>query len=222
MTAPLDLTASAVLLDMDGTLVDSTAVVEVMWTEFALRHGLDPDVLVPLSHGRQTIDTIRDFLPEASPGDQDDWERAFTAEEVRRTDGIIEIPGAAAFVGALLTLDVPLAVVTSASRELATARMAAAGVPVPEILVSPAEIQRGKPDPEGYLHAASRLRVPIERCVVFEDAEAGLVAAVASGASVVVVGEHESATTAGLPRVPDLRGITAERSGDGVRLRTTD
>jgi sugar-phosphatase len=221
VTASFDLTGTAVLFDMDGTLVDSTAVVEVMWTEFALRHGLDPKVLLPLSHGRQTIDTIRDFLPEAAPADQDEWERAFTAEEVRRTDGIIEIPGAAALVGTLLSLDVPVAVVTSASRELATARMAAAGVPVPEILVTPAEIQRGKPDPEGYLHAASRLGVPIERCLVFEDAEAGIVAAVASGASVAVVGEHESAATAGLSRVPDLRGIRAARSGDGVRLHTT-
>jgi mannitol-1-/sugar-/sorbitol-6-phosphatase len=220
MTVPLDLLARAVLFDVDGTLVDSTVVVEAMWAGFAARHGLDPTVVVPAAHGRQTIDTIRDFLPDASPADQDQWEREFTAEEVRRTDGIVEVPGAGALTRQLLALDVPIAVVTSASRELATARMVAAGVPVPQVLVSPAEIRRGKPDPQGYLHAAALLGAPIGQCIIFEDAEAGVAAAVASGGQVVVVGDHESARTAGLPRVPDLRSVTAEWAGDRIRLRT--
>jgi mannitol-1-/sugar-/sorbitol-6-phosphatase len=210
---------SGVLLDMDGTLVDSTVVVEAMWSEFAATYGLDPGVLVPASHGRQTLDTIREFLPDRTAAAQEGLEREFTAQEVRRTDGILEIAGAADLLDALGALRVPLAVVTSASRELATARMRAARVPVPGVLVTPEDIQRGKPDPEGYLLAAERINVPIADCVVFEDAEAGIAAAVASGAQVVVVGLHESARTAGLARVPDLRGITIEPGGEGFRLR---
>ena len=215
----LDLQAAGVLFDMDGTLVDSTVVVEAMWSEFAATHGLDPDVLVPASHGRQTLDTIRDFLPDRTAADQDLLEQMFTAEEVRRTDGIVAIAGAVGLLAALDACGAPLAVVTSASRELATARMRAAGVPVPHQLVTPEDIERGKPDPEGYLLAAERIGVPIEDCVVFEDAEAGIAAAVASGAQVVVVGGHESERTVGLARVPDLRGITIESVGGGFRLR---
>jgi mannitol-1-/sugar-/sorbitol-6-phosphatase len=212
----LDLTVGAVLLDMDGTLVDSTAVVEAMWSRFAAEHGLDPAVLIPASHGRQTIDTMRGFLPDLDPAEVSRLERAFSDEEVRRTEGIVQVPGAAALVVALAGL--PVAVVTSASRALATSRMGAAGVPVPATMVTPADITRGKPDPQGYQHAAGLLDVPIEDCVIFEDAEAGIAAARASGAHVVVVGTHESALTDGLPRVPDLRGVRVTADAGRIRL----
>lgn len=218
VTTSWDLVAAGVLFDMDGTLVDSTVVVEAMWGAFALAHGLDRDVLIPASHGRQTIDTIRDFLPELDPAEQERLEQEFTAEEVVRTDGIVEIPGAAALVRRLIDASAPTAVVTSATRELATARMLAAGVPVPEVMITPEDITRGKPDPEGYLHAAARLGVPIQECVVFEDAPAGLSAAVASGGRVVVVGGHESEATVGLARVPDFTGVHVRRIGDRVHL----
>ena len=218
MSPALDICVSGVLFDMDGTLVDSTVVVEAMWGEFAASHGLDAEILVPASHGRQTIDTIREFLPQHPPGDHERLERAFTAEEVRRTAGIVEVPGAAALLDALDLGEVPFAVVTSASRELATARMRAAGVPVPPVLVTPEDIDRGKPDPQGYLLAAQRLGIPIADCAVFEDAEAGIAAALASGAQVVVVGRHESARTRGLARVSDLRGVRVGRDGATIRL----
>lgn len=211
-----ELWVGAVLLDMDGTLVDSTAVVEAMWSAFAAEHGLDEAVLIPASHGRQTLDTMRDFLPSADGVELRRLERAFTDEEVRRTDGVVEILGAAALVDALAGL--PVAVVTSASAELAISRMQAAGVPVPATLVTPADITRGKPDPEGYLHAAEVLGIPITDCVVFEDAEAGIAAAGASGAHVVVVGAHESAATTGLVRVPHLRSVRVTVDGDRIRL----
>ena len=74
----------------------------------------------------------------------------------------------------LLADGAPVAVVTSAPRELAVVRMRAASVPVPEVLVAAEDVERGKPDPQGYRLAADRLGVPIADCVVFEDAEAGL------------------------------------------------
>jgi len=213
---------AGVLFDMDGTLVDSTAVVESMWSQFAIDHGLDPEVVIPFSHGRPTLDTMAHFLPGLTPGQRADLEAQFTAQEVLRTDGVVEIPGAAALVARLIEADAPLGVVTSAGRELAGVRMAAAGVPVPPVLVTPDDVAAGKPDPEGYLRAAARLGVRIDQCLVFEDAEAGLMAAVASGARVAVVGTHASGTTRGLARVPDLAHVTAGRRGDGVWVRVLE
>ena len=131
------------------------------------------------------------------------------AQELTRTDGIVEIPGAGDLIRGLLADGARVAVVTSAPRELAVVRLRAANVPVPEVLIAAEDVERGKPDPQGYLLAADRLGVPIAECVVFEDAEAGLLAAVASGARVVVVGAHASATTATLPRLADYASSPA-------------
>ena len=204
-----DITAAGFLFDMDGTLVDSTAVVEHVWTEFCRGHGLDPVELLAFAHGRQAVDTIAHFLPQLGDAERAALVAGLVAEELTRTDGIVEIPGAAAFLARLAEDGARIAVVTSAPRDLAVTRMRAAGVPVPDVLVAAEDVERGKPDPQGYLLAAERLGVPIAECVVFEDAEAGLTAAVASGARVVVVGGHESGVTAGLPRLRDYTRLTA-------------
>ena len=204
-----EIEAAGFLFDMDGTLVDSTAVVEHVWTGFCRRHGLDPVELLAFAHGRQAVDTIARFLPQLTVDERAALAADLVAEELTRTDGIVEIPGAAAFLAQLAEDGARIAVVTSAPRDLAATRMRAAGVPVPHVLVAAEDVERGKPDPQGYLLAAERLGVPIAECVVFEDAEAGLTAAVASGARVVVVGGHESAVTAGLPRLHDYTGLKA-------------
>jgi sugar-phosphatase len=201
--------AAGFLFDMDGTLVDSTPVVEAVWTSFGERHGIDPAALLAYAHGRQAVDTIAHFLPELSVAERDGLVSDLVAEEVTRTDGIVQIPGAVALLEGLIADGAPVAVVTSAPRELAVARLRAAGIPVPEVLVAAEDVSRGKPDPEGYRRAADLLGVPIEDCVVFEDAEAGLAAAVASGARVVVVGRHASPTTQGLARLADYTGFRA-------------
>lgn len=211
----LDVTCFAVLFDMDGTLVDSTAVVDGVWAEFAERFGLDLGTVLAHAHGRLTVDTVQHFCPpESDPA-------AVTAEldgkELTRLDGVVEIPGAAALMIALA--DAPVAVITSASRELATRRMRAAGVAVPPVMVSADDVEVGKPDPQGYLRGAEALGIDIRDCVIFEDAEAGLRAAVASGAQVVVVGTHSSATTDGMPRVPDLTSVSAQLQDGRIRLR---
>ncbi|MGO4298614.1 HAD-IA family hydrolase [Leifsonia sp. RAF41] len=204
-----EIEAAGFLFDMDGTLVDSTAVVESVWTEFCLRNDLDPVALLAYAHGRQAVDTVAHFLPALGETERAALVAELVAQELTRTDGIVEIPGARMLVQRLLTDRAPVAVVTSAPRDLAVVRMRAAGVPVPDVLIAAEDVQRGKPDPQGYRLAAEHLGVPIADSVVFEDAEAGLVAAVASGARVVVVGAHESATTADLPRLRDYRAFTA-------------
>jgi sugar-phosphatase len=215
MTSALDLTARAVVCDMDGTLVDSTAVVEQVWAEFADRYGADLDAVLRYSHGRLTSDSVRHFLP--SGHDQVAVTAHLDAQELIRVDGILEVPGAGAFLQNLRGASV--AVVTSASRELARRRMRAAGVPVPEALVAAEDVTIGKPSPEGYLRAAALLGVDPADCVMFEDAEAGLQAAVASGGQVVVVGDHVSATTEGLPRIADFTGLSVSRVDGRIRLQ---
>jgi sugar-phosphatase len=132
----------------------------------------------------------------------------FEGREQSTMAGVVEVPGARDI---LATIDLPWAVVTSAPRELAVRRMVAAGLPVPEVLVPADEIDRGKPDPEGYLRAADLLGVEPAECVVFEDAEPGVRAALRSGARVIVVGALESSYSDGLARVPDLRSVRLRR-----------
>jgi sugar-phosphatase len=211
----LDLTATAVVCDMDGTLVDSTAVVEQIWAEFADHYGADLDEVLRYSHGRLTSDSVRHFLPAGH--DPVAVTAHLDAQELIRIAGIVEVPGAGAFLRTVR--GAPLAVVTSASRELAHRRMRAAGVPVPEVLVAAEDVAAGKPSPEGYLRAAALLGVDPRDCVVFEDAEAGLRAAVASGGQVVVVGGHESAITDGLPRIADFTGLSVSRADGRIRLQ---
>jgi sugar-phosphatase len=206
----LALTAAAALFDMDGTLVDSTAVVESLWGDFCRTHGVDPGVLIPWSHGRRTPDTVRHFLPDLADAEVQAVVEEFERREETTMTGIVDVPGARAL---LETIEVPWAVVTSAPRELACRRMAAAGLPPAPVLVPADEIERGKPDPEGYLRAAALLDVRPEECAAFEDAEPGLRSALASGARCVVVGGLESPYAEGLARVPDLTAVRVSTPG---------
>ena len=208
----LELTAAAVLFDMDGTLVDSTGVVEMLWTRFCEEHRVDAGELLAFSHGRRTPDIVARFLPDAAPDEVEMVVAELEARELEVSDGIVEIPGAARL---LATLPVPWALVTSAPRALAVHRMVAAGLPVPEVLVPADEVARGKPAPDGYLRAAALLGLDPADCVALEDAEPGVRSALESGARVVVVGGLDTALTSGLDRVPDLRTLRI-RSAPGM------
>lgn len=128
------------------------------------------------------------------------------AEELVRLDGVTEVAGAAALLGRLDPARV--AVVTSAPRELALRRLMAPGITPPDLLVSAEDVATGKPSPEGYLRAAVAVGVRPDACVVFEDAEAGIRAALAAGAETVVVGGHASSTTVRLPRIDTFHDLT--------------
>ncbi|WP_327058933.1 HAD-IA family hydrolase [Leifsonia sp. ZF2019] len=212
----MDVTARGFLFDMDGTLVDSTPVVEHVWGELSARHGLDPAEVLEFAHGRPAPDTVGHFLPGLTDAERQSILEHLVREEVTRTDGIVEIPGAAALVEGLVGAGARVALVTSAPRELAEARMAAAGIPLPDVVVTPADVGNGKPAPDPYLLGARLLGVPIADCVVFEDVEAGLRAGIAAGAETIVVGPYASATTEGLTRVPDHRDVSITAVGDGA------
>ena len=144
--------ADAVLVDLDGTLVDSTAPVRRVWQEFARRHGLDADDVERFAHGRPSRESVRALTPDA---DLEAESRAIEEAEIADTAGVVALPGAAQ----LLSGDRPLAIVTSCSTALATVRLQAASLEIPEVLVSSDGLQRGKPDPTCFLIAARRLGV---------------------------------------------------------------
>ena len=173
----------AVLLDMDGTLVDSTAVVVRLWRTWAARHGVDPEAILAVSHGRRGDDVLAEFAP--SGVNQEAELKWLAARELIEREGIVPVRGAAALLAALPADRV--AVVTSATRELTAVRMRAAGLPVPRLLVAADDVARGKPDPEGYQRAARLLGADPAHCLVVEDAPAGLQAGRAAGARVIAV-----------------------------------
>jgi sugar-phosphatase len=207
-TAPIrtTVTASALLFDMDGTLVDSTAVVERTWRTFARRHGLDAERILAVSHGRRTEETVARFVPDGVDAEAE--ARRVIADEVEDVEGITAIPGAQDLLASLP--EGAWALVTSAGRLLAEARMKAAGLPLPPVVISADDVVAGKPDPEGYRTAAVRLGLRPEETVVFEDADAGVRAARAAGARTVVVGSVEGAAALDLARVPDLSGVRVD------------
>jgi sugar-phosphatase len=211
------LTARGFLFDMDGTLVDSGAVVERVWGAWAIRHGLDPVGLMPVAHGRRAIETIRMFAPSV----RDPEAEARILEDAERLDleGLVEIPGARALIASLPPER--WALVTSADAALARSRLAACGLPVPRVFITAESVERGKPDPRCYQLGAEGLGLDPADCIVFEDADAGLAAGRAAGAQIVAVASTQSAE--GLDRkgelwVPDLSGLQARMDGDWLQL----
>jgi sugar-phosphatase len=175
---------AAFLFDMDGTLLDSSAVVDRVWGAWAERHGIDRDTLFARVHGVRAEDTIRRF---ATAGMDIARETQWILDaEIDDVEGVVAIEGICELIGGLE--HGTWTVVTSASRALAEARLRAAKLPIPETMVTAEDVQRGKPDPEGFLLGAERLGVNIAECLVFEDSAAGVAAARVAGAHVAIIG----------------------------------
>lgn len=203
--------SKAILFDMDGTLVDSTAVVESAWAWWAKRHGIHLETLLTFSHGRPTATTMEHFLPG----------RDHTAElaemlnyEETQTSGLIEVPGA---VRAVKAAQRGLwAVVTSAPRRLAEIRLEAAGFPRPEVLVPADEIERGKPDPQGFLLASQHLGVAASDCLIFEDTAPGIEAGLRAGMKAVGLLTTFTREQLGAEwAVRNFTDVSIERTDDG-------
>jgi sugar-phosphatase len=175
-------TVSAVLFDLDGVLVDSRGSTERAWLAWALDNGIDEGALRSAMHGVRSADVVRALRPDLDAGVEADRIERRQAEDV---DGLVAIPGAAAALRALKGDRV--AVVTSGTRPLALARLAAAGVEPPAVMVFAGDVERGKPDPEGYLAAARRLGVDPAEALVVEDAPPGIEAARAAGMAAVAL-----------------------------------
>ncbi|MER5808896.1 HAD-IA family hydrolase [Streptomyces sp. NPDC002033] len=218
-TAPVVLSARALLLDMDGTIVNSDAVVERCWREWALSHGLDPEEALKVVHGRQGYATMAILLPERPMELNHAENKLMLARETADTDGVVPVGGAAEFMAAIAGL--PHALVTSADAALATARMTAAALPMPRVRVTAESVGASKPDPEGFLKGAAELGVDPADCVVFEDSGAGIAAGLAAGMRVIGIGPR-AAAYGPTAHVPDLTSVRVEAAEDGtIRLTLT-
>ena len=193
---------AAILFDLDGVLVDSAACVEKSWRDWSLKHGLDPERVLAVAHGRRTTETIPAVAPHLNVAEE---VAALAAIESVATDGVLEVPGARELLDALPPN--AWAIVTSGVRSVATLRIRHTGLPVPRVLVCADEIERGKPDPQGYLVAANQLGVDPAMCVVVEDTPPGLEAARRGGMrSVGVSGTYPTSALSAADQVVSRLG----------------
>ncbi len=198
------------LFDSDGVLVDSDASVTLSWSRWAHHHGFDPEHVAGLVHGRRSADTVALLVSGEGRAEALAMVDRFEVEDAVT---VTACPGAAALLAGLPGS--AWAVVTSAVRALAEARMVAAGLPRPAVLVTAEDVVRGKPAPEGYLRAASLLGIPVADCLVLEDSAAGIAAGLAAGARVLGVSSRALDSDADLV-VRDLGGVRFE--GSAVRV----
>jgi sugar-phosphatase len=176
-----EIACRALLFDCDGVLVDSRATAEQAWTSWASTLGLDPDDVLQGLHGRRSQDTVELHIPERDRRAAFDLIERIERDTAQRTR---PIPGGVDLFSQARRRS---AVVTSASLQLASERLRAAGYPQPTVIVSGADVRQGKPAPEGYLRAAATLGVPIVDCAIFEDSLAGVEAARAAGPGRVII-----------------------------------
>jgi mannitol-1-/sugar-/sorbitol-6-phosphatase len=209
------LECAAILFDLDGVLVDSTASVGRVWKRWAEQQGLDPDTVIRAAHGRRTIETIRLCAPHI---DAEATLRIVEKMEIDDTPDLAVVDGARELLAAIP--QGRWAVVTSGTRALATSRLKTTGLPVPAVVVTADDVSNGKPHPEPYLRGAERLGFEAGSCVVFEDTPAGIESGHAAGMRVV-------ALTTTYPReklraaeliVPSLAGVQVTMTGQGLTL----
>jgi mannitol-1-/sugar-/sorbitol-6-phosphatase len=217
----IEISCRGLLFDLDGVLVDSTPAVARVWAKWAIAHGFDPLEIVHRAHGRPSIATIRDLLPNA---DHEAENKVVLQGEIEDVEGVVALPGARELLNSL-----PRgrwAVVTSCSRPLAEVRLKTAGFAYPSNVVTSDDVLRGKPDPEPYLKGAALLGVPASECVVFEDAPAGIRAGKAAGARVAglrtTVSENELQSAGAdwiLAGYDHLVALSDDHGSDAIRLQ---
>lgn len=165
---------------MDGVLVNSTPAVARVWSRWAIERGFNPEDVVARAHGRPSLSTVKEFLPDA---DHEAENREVERREIEDLEGVVPLPGALDLLSSLP--DDRWTIVTSCTRALAEVRIRAAGLPLPKKLVTANDITNGKPNPDPYLKGASKLGFSPSDCVVLEDVPAGVRSGKAAGARVI-------------------------------------
>ena len=206
---------AAFLFDMDGTLINSIASANRVWRHWADSNGIEPELVLRMMHGVRAVDTVRRLnIPRLDPEHEAE---VVTQAEIADVGGITAIDGAPAFLRGLPANR--WAIVTSAPRVLAVRRLAAAGITIPEVLVTADDVTQGKPAPECYLLAARLLGVAARDCLVWEDTLAGVGAAEAAGAAVIVISAtHVHPIETSHPAVVDYEGLTTTVDDSGALI----
>jgi sugar-phosphatase len=174
------LDCAALLFDMDGVLIDSTPAVTRVWRRWAVEHGFNPEEVVARAHGRPSLTTVREYLPNA---DHEAENREVERREIEDLEGVVPLPGALDLL-ASLPAD-RWTIVTSCTRALAEVRIKAAGLPLPKKLITSNDITHGKPHPDPYLKGAAILGFAASECIVLEDVPAGIRSGKAAGSRVI-------------------------------------
>ena len=205
---------SAILFDLDGVLVDSLRVVERAWRRWAREHDLPAADVLAVVHGRTAREVVGIFTPHLDAAEQ---ALRVGSYETEHRGELAVLPGASECVG--LARRGRWAVVTSGARTLATTRLRAVGLPVPDVLITADDVTLGKPDPEPYRRAAAALGVPEAECVVVEDAPMGVLAAKRAGMTVLAVATTHAPAALGqadlvFPGMADVSGWLGARAGD--------
>jgi sugar-phosphatase len=178
----IEVSCTGLLFDMDGVLLDSTPAVARVWSRWAIEHGFNPREVVRAAHGRPSISTIRDYLPNA---DYEAENREVERRELADLEGVVPWPGAIELLRSLPSDR--WAIVTSCTRPLAEIRLRAGGLPRPKILVTCDDINHGKPAPDPYLKGAQLLGLDPADIIVVEDVPAGVRSGKAAGCRVIAL-----------------------------------
>ena len=205
----------AIIFDLDGVLANSIAVLEESWGIWCAEKGLDFEMVMKVAHGRRKKEILAIVVPEMDP--LPEMERLM-ALETERISEVHEIPGAAALVARLP--DGKWAIGTSGERDGALARLKQVGITPPAVLISAEDVERGKPHPDVYLKAAEGIGRAPERCLVFEDAPAGIAAALAAGMQAVAVLTTYSgdAFAVEIPKIRDLTQVSLMIANGELRI----
>ncbi|WP_157822424.1 HAD-IA family hydrolase [Psychromonas sp. Urea-02u-13] len=174
--------SKALLFDLDGTLVDTTAAVEQLWLHWANKHGLDKEAILSEIHGTPGEYIVKKFAPHLDLEAELDL---LFAHEEKLVEHVIAIPGAKEMLEQLG--DMPWGIVTMSTKSSALKKLKIAGLPIPHVLVSADDVLQGKPHPAPYLKAAQWLDICPEQCLVFEDAKAGITSGINAGMSVIQI-----------------------------------
>lgn len=175
-----ELRAAALLFDLDGVLINSTPAVARVWRRWAVERGFNPEEVVARAHGRPSLTTVREYLPNS---DHEAENREVERREIADLEGVVPLPGALHLLSSL-----PKdrwTIVTSCTRPLAEVRIRAAGLPLPQKMITSTDITNGKPHPEPYLKGAAMLGFPAHQCIVLEDVPAGVRSGKAAGCRVI-------------------------------------
>lgn len=213
--ALMDLTAKAILFDIDGTLVDSTASVEADWTTWSEHYHIPPQAILANSHGRRSEDIIADHI---APELRSEALRHLLSLALKSVSKTRALPGAKDILDALSPTE--WAVVTSGERDIMAARLSSAGLPIPEVFVAAEDVEKGKPDPEGFLKAAALLGVSSKDCVVIEDSPSGVDSGKRAHTTVIAVATSHptDALKHADIRVRDLEELVVKRFGGHLHV----
>ncbi|MGX5845289.1 HAD-IA family hydrolase [Mesorhizobium sp. ArgA1] len=188
-----------IAFDLDGVLVDSQAVVELALRRWAQERGYSPDLIIELSAGRRDQELVAEVAPHRDPEAE---AKCIADFEIEVMSQLRAIDGAEQFFRSIPSAR--RSIVTSSTKEAATARLRQVGIPLPKVLISADDVRRGKPDPQPYELLLEKVGVLAEECLVFEDSPAGIAAALAAGCGCIGVGAAAQNCQGIMEWIPDF------------------